>query len=179
MPACSWSSKTTEWDKISNILKSHPVLFRKIYFKTLSCHLAEFIFFCPTCLLPHFKMSWLQAAWCKAILLRLQSVMWREEFTAVKLQDHWQDTSWTQGTSVWTSYFVINSYFWGQSFLRKAGNQSFSALALGIKRSSHILSKVATSHSKIFHISSLSVSALQSNKGVKWLVIGMLHIFRP
>lgn len=37
-------------------------------------------------------------------------------------------------------------------------------LALGINRSSHILSKVATLQCKIFHVSSLSVSALQSKK---------------
>lgn len=37
-------------------------------------------------------------------------------------------------------------------------------LAVGINRSSHILSKVATLECKIFHVSSLSVSALQSKK---------------
>lgn len=37
-------------------------------------------------------------------------------------------------------------------------------LAVGINRSSHILSKVATLQCKIFHVSSLSVSALQSKK---------------
>lgn len=83
-------------------------------------------------------------------------------FTALKLQDQLQDPSWTQVTFVWTCYFLITSYFWSQGFLRKAGNQSFSALALGINRSSHILSKVATLHCKISQISSLSVSTLQS-----------------
>lgn len=61
-------------------------------------------------------------------------------------------------------YFVITSYFWSQGFLRKAGNQSFCASAVGINRSSHILFKVATSHCKIFHINSLSASALKSKK---------------
>lgn len=98
------------------------------------------------------------------ILLWLQRIMWRLQVTAVKLQDQLQDTSRTQGTSVWTCYFVITSYFWSQGFLRKTGNQSFYALAVGINRSSHILSTVATLHCKIFHASSLSVSALQSKK---------------
>lgn len=39
-----------------------------------------------------------------------------------------------------------------------------TALAVGINRSTHILSIIASLHPKIFHASSLSVSALQSKK---------------
>lgn len=134
-------------------------LYEEICCALPSCHLEQtgLVFFLSHMCFLISKWAGYKLPGVKQFFCGFRGLRERYGFTAVKPQDQLQDPSWTQVTFVWTCYFVITSYFWSQGFLRKAGNQSFPDLAL-----SHILSKIATLHCKIFHISSLSVSTLQS-----------------
>lgn len=154
-----------------NILKFCPVLFCILFnqsFQTLfmsifvSCLCITWnkFKFVTYVLFLDFKMSWLQVAWYKAIFCALSWLCDSYGFTAVKVQ-HWLTTGHELDPFL-SEFDTLQSpaLFEVRVFLGKLA----IVLAVGINRSSHILSKVATLQCKIFHVSSLSVSALQSKK---------------
>lgn len=104
-------------------------------------------------------MCWLQAARYKAIFLWPQLVMWQ---LWVYCSQRPKPTTGHKLDPALTELDTLQSPvpFEVRVFLGKLA----IILAVGINRSSHILSKVATLQCKIFHVSSLSVSALQSKK---------------